>query len=334
MSAASQADRPLRAAVIGLGRIGAGLDRAASTSPLTHAGAYAAHPEFSLAAVCDVDPDRCRAEARRYGAAPYLSAAEMMDAVRPDVVSVCTPTPDHAATLRAVLAVPPKCVVMEKPLAPDLDTAQAMAEACELAGVPLVVHFTRRFIPLYEEVRRRILAGSRVVSASIKYAKGLRHNGSHAVALAMAMFGGIQEVRPLAARHDAFPDDPTVALHLRCERCDDVHLQALDERLFTHFEFDVILDDGRYTFYKDDTAALRYDVVWNEVYACPSLRPAGEIPTGKERAMLELAGHAAACARGLSAPRCDGRFALAVQALCETVIERVTKDEHAGPGRH
>ncbi len=312
----------LRAAVVGLGRIGSTLDAPGNGSPLTHAGGFAAHPGFELAALCDSDESRAAREAVRWGASAYSSTAEMMAAERLDVVSICTPTSEHLYTLRAVLPGRPGCIVMEKPLAGDLAQARAVVDECSRAGVPLLVNYTRRFIPLYETLRCRIESGVRVLSASIKYAKGVRHNGSHAVALALSMFGELREARPLGMRYDFFEDDPTVAAHLVCRRCADVHLQALDERLFTHFEFDIILEDGRYTFYKDDFAALRYDLVANDVYGCLSLRPAAEVETGKQETMLELATHAEAVCRGEEPPRCDGEFALAVQQVCEDLLER------------
>lgn len=311
----------LRAGVVGLGRIGAALDAdPGGRTPMTHAGGYAAHPGFVLAAVCDPDAGRLGREAARWGASGFASAREMMEGARLDVVSICAPTAGHLDAVRAVLPGRPKCVVMEKPLAGSLDEAHAIVAECRAAGVPLVVNFTRRFVPLYEEVRARIEAGARVLSASIKYAKGIRHNGSHAVALALSMFGEIRSARPLCLRRDHFRDDPTVAAHLACELCDDVHLQALDERCFTHFEFDVIMEDGRYTFYKDDFAALRYEPVRSDLFDCMSLRPCGEVETGRELAVFRLMSHVEAVCRGREPSCCDGAFALRVQQVCEELL--------------
>lgn len=306
----------LRAAVIGAGRIGAGLDEPGGAAPITHAGAYAAHADFRLAALCDADPATAAREAGRWGCAAYGDPREMLRAERPDVVSVCTPTALHAETLWAILESAPLAVVAEKPLTESVEHTREVAAAFEAAGVPLIVHFTRRFIPLYREVRARVLSGARVLSASMKYAKGLGHNGAHAMDLALFLFGEVRAMRPLAVRGDFFEGDPTVAAHLSCERCADVHFQALDERAFTHFEFDVILDDGRWTFYRDDFAALRYEVADNPRYRCKGLVPAGEVRTGKERAMLELAAHAAAVAEGRVEPACTAREALRGQELC------------------
>ncbi|WP_243544267.1 Gfo/Idh/MocA family protein [Pseudodesulfovibrio tunisiensis] len=319
----------LKAAVIGLGRIGSTLDASGTPTPLTHAGGFAAHPEFELVAVCDSDAARNRSEAKRWGTAAFASVSQAMAETRPDVVSICTPTETHLDTLRQVVEFHPGCVIMEKPLGPNMDSARELVRLCESREIPLLVHIPRRFIPLYESLRRKIRNGSRAVSASIKYAKGIRHNGFHAVALMLSMFGEAQEATPLAVRRDFFPDDPTVSLHFQCERCDDVHFQALDERLFTHFEFDVILEDGRYTFYKDDFAALRHEVQWNEQYQCQSLRPVGEEGTGKEQAMLELLNHAADMIRNGTPSCCDGRFALKVQAMCEAILDHVQDNDHA-----
>ena len=133
-------------------------------------------------------------------------------------------------------------------------------------------------------------------------------------------------MRVLAVRGDFFEGDPTVAAHLVCERCADVHFQALDERAFTHFEFDVILADGRLTFYRDDFAAQRYEVADNPRYQCRGLRPAGEVSTGKEQAMLELMTNAADVALGRAAPLCSAREAMQGQELCSALAAKARQE--------
>src|SRR5699024_5252848 len=76
----------LRIGVIGAGSIAA-----------AHLDAYAAHPDVELIAVADINLDRARAVADRYGAArAYDDAHDLLAADDIDCVSICTWNDTHA----------------------------------------------------------------------------------------------------------------------------------------------------------------------------------------------------------------------------------------------
>jgi predicted dehydrogenase len=79
-----------RAAVIGAGLIGSLLDRdrPAGAPALTHAGGYAASEAFTLAAIAEPDPGRRRAAAAAWGCPVFADAGTLLEAVRPEVVSL------------------------------------------------------------------------------------------------------------------------------------------------------------------------------------------------------------------------------------------------------
>src|SRR5215211_6436973 len=97
---------PLRAGIIGLGRIGTGLDdpwfdahvqdESWRARPCTHAGQLQAHPDVVLVAGADPEPDRRSAFERRWGVTrTYADHRQMLERERLDVVSVATRGPDH-----------------------------------------------------------------------------------------------------------------------------------------------------------------------------------------------------------------------------------------------
>src|SRR5215208_6401679 len=97
-------------------------------------------PGVRVAAVCDRDPQKAAALARRLGVtAVYDDPDAMLAAERPDVLDVITDPATHAelAHLAARHRVP---VICQKPLATTLAEAEAMVGACAAAGVPLMVH--------------------------------------------------------------------------------------------------------------------------------------------------------------------------------------------------
>jgi D-apiose dehydrogenase len=124
-----------------------------------HLAGWKAIPEVEYVALCDRDETKARAYAERFGIPRvFADAAQMLDAVGPDLFDVVTPAPTHAALVAAAAArkVPTIC---QKALAPTYAEAVAIVETAERAGVPLVVHENIRWSPWYREARRLIDGG-------------------------------------------------------------------------------------------------------------------------------------------------------------------------------
>lgn len=97
-----------------------------------------------LAGVCDVDPVRAQYFGEQYGVPWFADMARMFESVEADVAAILTPSgmhPEHAMAAAAAGL----HVVVEKPMALRLDDADAMIEACSLAGVRLFVVKQNRF---------------------------------------------------------------------------------------------------------------------------------------------------------------------------------------------
>ena len=129
----------LRVCVIGLGPIGN-----------THATIYCSLPDVQLVGVCDRQPDRARAAGEKYGAAWYLDARQMLDEIRPDLVSVATGgfeySSDHyEPTLQALHA--GAHVLCEKPICNDLAKADEMVRTARQLNRCLAVDLNHRFTP-------------------------------------------------------------------------------------------------------------------------------------------------------------------------------------------
>lgn len=93
-----------------------------------------------LAAVCD--PDLARAESFAIEAAVpmvYVDPAEMLRSARLDFVDIVTPPATHRPLVE-LAAAHHTHVICQKPMAPNLDEARAIVEACRVAGVRLMVH--------------------------------------------------------------------------------------------------------------------------------------------------------------------------------------------------
>ena len=126
-------EKKIRFAIIGCGRI----------AP-KHADSIVALPEAELVAVCDIVPELAQAFADKYGAEPYTDYLEMLKRDDIDVVTIATSSGLHAE-IGIAAAEAGKHVLVEKPMAMTLKTADEMIAACHKAGVKLGVIHQNRF---------------------------------------------------------------------------------------------------------------------------------------------------------------------------------------------
>ncbi|MCL2514677.1 MAG: Gfo/Idh/MocA family oxidoreductase [Microbacteriaceae bacterium] len=112
-----------------------------------HLDAYAGNPEANLVAVSDINLDRARSVAEKYGApTAYGDPAELLADPEVDAVSICTWNDSHAHWAIAALEAG-KHVLVEKPMARTAAEAAAMEQAVAASGKVLQVGFVRRHSP-------------------------------------------------------------------------------------------------------------------------------------------------------------------------------------------
>lgn len=117
-------------------------------SRIVHAPGLAAHPGLELAGVHGRDPERLAAVAAAHGTRGYADVEELIDAV--DVLAFAVP-PDVQAEIAIRAARAGKHLLLEKPPALDLATADRLVEAVDGAGVSGIVFFTQRFVDVWED---------------------------------------------------------------------------------------------------------------------------------------------------------------------------------------
>ena len=115
---------------------------------------------------------KAAALAERFGVpAVYDDPRELLEREKLDFVDIVTDVDSHAPLTRlaAEFRVP---VICQKPLAPNLATAEAMAEACRRAGVPLLVHENWRWQAPLRALKSVLDSGAigRVFRARVQYA--------------------------------------------------------------------------------------------------------------------------------------------------------------------
>lgn len=154
--------RKVRLAIAGLGLVGQ-----------RHADAIAQSGAAELVAV--VDPSDAAGDlARALKVQRYPSIDEMLVKAQPDGVILSTPTRLHVVQAQACID-GGATVLVEKPLSDDLVAGQALIEAAEHAGIPILVGHHRRHNPIIQNAKEMIDAGKigdiRAVHASCWFYK-------------------------------------------------------------------------------------------------------------------------------------------------------------------
>lgn len=138
----------LRIALVGAGGIGE-----------HHASRFSKVKGAELVATVDVDGERAKAVAEKYGVPnAYTSIDEAIAAGGIDAVDICLPTWLHKeAAVKAAQA--GLHVLCEKPMAVSLEDADAMIEAAKAAGVTLMVAQCRRWDNFWGAVDKALKSG-------------------------------------------------------------------------------------------------------------------------------------------------------------------------------
>lgn len=129
-------DKVLRTAVVGLGRIGWQY----------HIPSIRANPGFRLVAVVDPLEDRRAEASREFGVEAHSDVASMLEAARPDLVVLASPSHVHAD--QALFAMRQGAnVFCDKPMAATLADADRMVDGMRATGRKLMIYQPHRCTP-------------------------------------------------------------------------------------------------------------------------------------------------------------------------------------------
>jgi myo-inositol 2-dehydrogenase / D-chiro-inositol 1-dehydrogenase len=125
--------RTIRVAIVGAGDWGR-----------QHARVFGARPDVELCGIAGRSVERTHARAREFGTAAYTDLDRMLDAERPDLVTVCLPNEGHfEPTLRVIRAGFP--LLVEKPLVFDLAEADLLLAEAAARGLFFAINFNHRY---------------------------------------------------------------------------------------------------------------------------------------------------------------------------------------------
>jgi predicted dehydrogenase len=124
-----------------------------------HARAYSSYPGVEFAVVCDLNRDRAKAIASKYGAGRFCTDWREV-ALDAGIDAASVATPDFAHTEIAVaLARAGKHLLVEKPMATTVPECEQILAAAKEGRVKLMVDFHNRWNPPLYEAHRMLRAG-------------------------------------------------------------------------------------------------------------------------------------------------------------------------------
>jgi predicted dehydrogenase len=138
----------------GVGVIGAGPGVAALHLPTLDR----VTERFGVVHVADHGSGRAAALAARLGATASTGTAELFADPAVDVVAICSPPSEHAAQILAAVDADVRAIFCEKPLATTPEEARAVVDACQRAGVVLLVATNHFYDEAWDRAKHHLVA--------------------------------------------------------------------------------------------------------------------------------------------------------------------------------
>jgi len=137
-----------------IGIIGAGIQAKAA-----HLPAFCSLQNVKVAGIADIDENAAESLAEKFGVPLiYTDYHDMLDDSSIDLISICTPHHLHKQ-MSVECALAGKHVLIEKPMAPTVNDANAIIEAAKDGGVKLCVVQNYRLFPSLKEAKNKIENG-------------------------------------------------------------------------------------------------------------------------------------------------------------------------------
>jgi len=255
--------------IIGAGRIGAFFDTPGKDYILTHAHAFKKHPGFNLIGFIDTKIQRAEEASNIWNTRAFLTIDEAFSKHDIDVAVVAVSDEYHYPVLKELLNYPIKLVFSEKPITKTVEQAVEIVDLFKKKGIPLVINYSRRFVPDFLSLKDKISSDTfgGYLSGSGYYGKGTLHNGSHMIDLLMFLLGDIDKTHTVLNVSDHFKDDPTCSAILTFKSDGKFFMQAIDCRNYTLFEIDLLFEKQRVRILESGFKIEYYDVFNSEIFA-------------------------------------------------------------------
>lgn len=260
-----------KTALIGTGRIGftLGFDKKRE-QPASHTMALKKNKHFLIEAGCDSDNEHL-ATWKQFTAAKkvYASADALFEDFSPEVVVIAVNENAHLDTALKAIAAKPRLILLEKPVALNLNDALKIQRASNEHGVPILINHERRFSEDYRIAKKYIAKIGKILTINARLDSGLYvynpdaensgeysllHDGTHVVDAVLFLLEntcGEENILKNCTISSTSYDDKnkkiirSVSAHFKTDICADVNLFFSGQSRFFGFEIDIIGSEGR-----------------------------------------------------------------------------------------
>lgn len=315
-----------KTAVIGLGNIGFRFDLDAKRKDVwSHAKAYKLFSGTEITAAVEVNKRNEVLFKRSYPGIPvYRDIKEMMSAVKPEIVSICTPTASHRDIVKVLTRYPVKVIFCEKPLAYSVRHAREMVDACAKKGVKLGVNHIRRWDINYMRAKKIIDDGliGKVRSVSAFYSGQIFNMGTHLFDT-MRMLTGADPELASGIGPDRLMADPSISGWIKLTGGILCSVNAVGKREDLIFEIDIIGDKGRVRILENGEKVERFVFKKSKRYSgYRELYPAKvKRAPMEDRFIAAVRDMSIAARKPDKLPRCTGRDGLLALSMSAAMVE-------------
>lgn len=152
---------PLKLAIIGAGKPWKSEGATGFGMSHRHMQGYQQCKNVTLVAVADIVEANAKAFAEQYGGAKaYTDYKQMLQAEKPDVVSIATWPHLHYEMVVSAAEAGAKLIHCEKPISPTFGEARKMVDTCQRLGVQLTFNHQRRFNLPFRKAKELLDSGA------------------------------------------------------------------------------------------------------------------------------------------------------------------------------
>ena len=232
--------------IIGAGKIGAFFDEPNSKNIFSHAHAVSKHNSFKLVGFVDNNIEQAQKASNIWGGYFFKNIKDAFNKTKFEVAVVCVPDKFHHNILVELSKLPIKAVFAEKPLALNLENAKNILNIYEKKEIPLLINYTRRFVPEFIELKNRIEKkefGDFLFGNSF-YSKGILHSATHHFDLLNFFLGKFSLKTIFNKRNDYYEKDPSIA-GIYDFKGKNFILNFIGEDYYTFFEMNLFFEKKR-----------------------------------------------------------------------------------------
>ena len=181
-----------KAILVGLGKIGFQYDRNVDNPEiiLTHAKAISLNSDFDFIGGVDPSKENRNDFEKRYEIISFKTIKEFQPIVNLGLVVIATPTENHLEMLRMVIELNPKAILLEKPIAQNLDEARASLELVAKSNISIFCNYQRNtgetFLNLARQIANAKVRGPFTITAW--FTGSFLNIGSHFISLFLLLF--------------------------------------------------------------------------------------------------------------------------------------------------